>query len=381
MAEQAIDDAAAVVRLIDAGRVSPLQAQAMYHGVADAMAPGDAPVVVLADPDSSFVSAGAYQDVAREIDLQSCVNTNTPVIRRATGGPAVMLTANDTMIHFVLPRGRTEAAGSAGGLYARFAEPLIRTWRAFGLPVEHGAWGGISLDRYRIGGVQAGVIGAVAVVGGSILQNVDADTIVQRASLPSDEVRDQLRQTIRERLSRATNRPPDRDSVRESLLGHVSGTLGWTLRPAALRDDEVAAIDQRAAQMADTSHVYSGGRRMALAELRAGRGLALVDLVHRGSGGMVRLRLLERAGVIEDIEITGELTSMPHDGLGKLEPRLVGLRRDAPDLATRIQVEMGLLGVELPGVTATELASALRPIVRPPGPDPLDLLFGNAAEQ
>jgi hypothetical protein len=35
------------------------------------------------------------------------------------------------------------------------------------------------------------------------------------------------------------------------------------------------------------------------------------------------------------------------------------------------------MGLELPGVTAADLAGALRPMMRPAGPDPLDLLFGD----
>ncbi len=367
------------VRLIDVGSTSILRTQALHHGIADAMGLDDAPVVVLADPDAAFVSAGAHQDVMREIDVQSCVNTNTPIIRRGIGGPAAVLSANDTLIHFVLPRLRPEARTSASGLYARFAEPLIRTWHTYGLPAEHGAWGGISLGRYRVGAVQAGVVGNTVIVGGNLLRTFDADILAQRASLPSDEVRDQVRDTIREGVTRA-NRSLDRAVVREVLLDHVTGALGWTLEKSSLRDDELAAVELRENQMGDHQHVFSGGRRMARAELRALRGLALVDLVHRGAGGLVRLRMLERAGVIEDIEITGDLTCLPVDGLEKLAPRLVGLRRDAPDLAVRIHSQIGLLGIELSGVTAADLATALRPVVRPVGPDPLDLLFGNGQE-
>lgn len=373
------NDGTTTVRLIDAGRTSMLRAQALHHGIADAMGLEDPPVVVLAEPDGAFVSVGAHQDVMREIDVQSCVNTGTSIIRRATGGPAVLLSDSDTLVHFILPRIRPEARTSASGLYARFAEPLIRTWQTFGLAAEQGAWGGISFGRYRIGGVHAGQVGNALIVGGNLLRTFDADVLAQRASLPSDEVREQLRATIREGVARA-NRPLERDSVTETLLDHIGATLGWTPAPSALRDDERAAVEAREMQMGDSRHVFSGGQRMARAELRAMRGLALVDLVHRGAGGLVRLRMLERAGVIEDIEITGELTSLPSDGLDRLASRLIGLRRDAPDLATRIQAQMGLLGIELSGVTAADLANTLRPIVRVAGPDPLDLLFGDGQQ-
>ncbi len=369
------------VRLIDAGRTSILRAQALHHGIADAMNLDDTPVVVLADPDGRFVSAGAHQDAMREIDMQSCVNTDTPVIRRATGGPALVLSSDDTLVHFVLPRVRPEARIGLGGLYVQFAEPVIRTWRTFGLPVEHDAWGGISFGRYRVGGVQAGRVGNTLIIGGNLLRTFDAEIIAQRASLPSDEIRAQIRDTVRDGLARA-NRPLDDTVVREVLLDHVGSALGWTLEPSSLRDDELAAVEQREAQMGTSEHVFSGGRRLARAELRAVRGLALVDLVHRGAGGLLRLRLLERAGVIEDIEITGELTCLPVDGLEKLASRLIGLRRDAPDLAARIHGHVGLLGLELSGITAADIATALRPVVRPVGgPDPLDLLFGAGQEQ
>jgi hypothetical protein len=104
-----------------------------------------------------------------------------------------MLSDNDTLAHFVLPRHRPEAAVGAGGLYARFAEPLLRTWQTFGVPVAHAAWGGISLGRYDLASVQVGTIGNVVVVGGNLLHSFDAETLARRASLPSDEVRAQIR--------------------------------------------------------------------------------------------------------------------------------------------------------------------------------------------
>jgi lipoate-protein ligase A len=381
MSDQVPSGGSVVARLIDVGDISPLRAQTLHHGIADAMVPGDAPVVVMADPLAPFISVGVHQDVAREVDLQSCVQTNTPIIRREIGGPAAVLSAGDMLVHVVLPRGRPEAASAASGLYARFTEPVIRTWRSFGLPVELGPWGAIHLDRYRVTRLHAGLIGHAVVVGGSIVRHFDPDIIAQRAGLPSDRLREQMRDTIRQHLARATNRPADRTAIKEALLGHIGDVLGWRLEPAAPTDAELEAIGRRETQMADAAHVYAGGQRMARAELRAIGGLALVDIVHHGAAGMVRLRLLERAGVIEDLQITGELTALPADGLERLAARLVGLRRDAPDLATRIQVQLGLLGIEVPGVTAVDLATALRPVVRPAGIDPLDLLFGGAAQE
>ncbi|HJQ56901.1 MAG TPA: hypothetical protein VJ890_08335 [Vineibacter sp.] len=381
MTSEATSGAGTVARLIDIGGAVPLLAQALYHGIADAMRPGDAPVLAIADPTAPFVSAGVHQDVAREIDLKACLQSNTPIIRRETGGGAVVLSAGAMMVHVVLPRAHDEAATTAAGLYGRFGEPILRTWRSFGLPAEPGAWGGVLLDRYHVARLHVGLIGHAMVISGSLVRHFDPDTIAQRASLPSDHLRGQMRDAIRGYLTRSTNRLADRTSIKASLLGHMEDVLGWRLEEASLRDEEQAAIARRETQMADSMHVFSGGQRLARAELRAIGGLALVDLVRYGAAGMVRLRLLERAGVIEDLQITGELTVLPTDGLERLAPRLIGLRRDAPDLATRIQAQIALLGIELPGVTAAELATALRPVVRPAGVDPIMLLFGSAPQQ
>jgi lipoate-protein ligase A len=332
-------------------------------------------VVVLANPDSDFLSIGVHQDVSREIDVYAAASQETPIYRRETGGPALFLSANDLMVHFVVPRGRPEARGNATGLYQRFAEPLVRTWQGCGLPVEHGAWGGIRLERYRVGVVHAGIVGNAVVVGGSLVPDFDADTIAQQASLPSYEMRERMRDQVRELLSRAAGRPSGRAAVKDALLSHMADALSWTARDSELRDDELAAIDWRETQMLDREHRFMGGRRMANAELHARGGLRLVDVVHRGSGGLVRLRFLERDGAIADIEITGELTCLPADGLEKLATRLVGLRRDAPDLGARIQLQVGLLGLELPGVTAGNLAATLRPPPVLPPPDPFEMAF------
>ncbi len=347
------------VRLIDAGRVAPLQAQAIHHGVADAMALGHEPVVVLADPETPFISIGAHQDVSREIDLRFCRHNDLPVLRRATGGPALWLAPNNMMVHIIVPRARPESSGPVGPLYVRFVEPLLRTWQAFGIPVTRAIWGGVELARYRIGGLQIGFVGTTLMVGASLVTDFDPDTIARQAGLPSDVIRGRIGDVIREQLSQA-GQAPDRAAVKDALLAHLGSLLGWTLQESTLRDDERAAVARREAQMVQIRHLHAAGQRLANADQRARDGLTVVNCAHRGTGGLAHLRLLERAGVIEEIEITGELLPLSSDGLDKLAARLVGLRRDAPDLALRIQNALNLAGLELPGLTATEIAMVLR---------------------
>ncbi len=60
------------IRLIDAGRVTALRSQALYHGLAYARTAATPDTVVLATPGEEYVCIGFHQDAAEELDLDYC---------------------------------------------------------------------------------------------------------------------------------------------------------------------------------------------------------------------------------------------------------------------------------------------------------------------
>ena len=91
-----------VIRLIEAGTVSHLRSQTIYHGLAYARTEATPPTIVLATPAEPYVCVGFHQDIEAEIDLEYCASNDLPVLRRETGGGAVYLDSDQLFVQWVI---------------------------------------------------------------------------------------------------------------------------------------------------------------------------------------------------------------------------------------------------------------------------------------
>src|SRR5512144_1868055 len=141
------------IRVLDFGFVPPIASQAIYHGLADALAAEDAPVVTLCSPTDPYICVGALQDGRVEIDEAYCRSRGLPVLRREIGGGAVYLDRNHLFYHFIFPRHRASAASL--DLFPWFIEPVLRTYRGLGIAARYRPINDIHVDGRKIGGTAA----------------------------------------------------------------------------------------------------------------------------------------------------------------------------------------------------------------------------------
>ena len=122
------------LRVIDLGLASAVASQAAGYGIADALAPGGEPAVVLADPIEPFLSVGANQDIERGIDLSFCCRRGIRIIRRRLGGGAIYIDRDQLMFHIIVPLER--APRPASRMLRTLAAPVIDTCRDLGIAAE-----------------------------------------------------------------------------------------------------------------------------------------------------------------------------------------------------------------------------------------------------
>ena len=79
------------LRLIDAGTVSGIRSQSIYHGLAYAQELETPNTIVLVTPGTPYMCVGFFQDVKNELDINYCNKNQLPIIRRETGGGAVYI--------------------------------------------------------------------------------------------------------------------------------------------------------------------------------------------------------------------------------------------------------------------------------------------------
>ena len=353
------------LRVIDVGSVSAVRSQAVYHGVADAMAADGTPVLTLATPAEPYVCIGLHQSLEAEVDTGYCRRAGLPVLRRYVGGGAVYLDSQQLFFHFIWPAARAPRGVSA--LYAHFVRPVLGAYRALGIPACLRPINDIHVHGRKIGGTGAAQIGDATVFVGSFMLDFDTVTMARCLKVPSEKFRDKLRSTLQDYITtirRELGAVPPRDTLTSLFRQHVARHCDAELRSDDLRPDERAAVVAWEQKLQTSDWLRQPGTRRVPEGIKITGGLHLGEGIHKAPGGLLRVRLLSRDDRIADLHISGDFTCMPVSGIAALTDALMGMDLGG-DLPARIDPLMTSLALDMPGVTAQDLATALHNAHRP----------------
>ena len=353
------------LRVIDLGAVPALRSQAVYHGVAAAMAPHADPVLILVGTSEPYVCVGMHQNVDAEVDLEYCAAAGLPVLRRNVGGGAVYLDGGQIFFQFVMPVDRAPRRLEA--MYSFFVAPVLDTYHGLGIPARLRPINDIHVNDRKIGGTGAAQIGDATVFVGSFMLDFDTATMARCLKVPSEKFRDKLRSTLQDYITtirRELGAVPPRDTLTSLFRRHVARHFDAELRSDELRPDERAAVVAWEQKLQTSDWLRQPGTRRVPEGIKITGGLHLGEGIHKAPGGLLRVRLLSRDDRIADVHISGDFTCMPAAGIAALADALMGMDLGG-DLPARIDTLMTSLALDMPGVTAQDLATALHNAHRP----------------
>jgi lipoate---protein ligase len=348
------------LRVIDAGEASAGQSQALWYGIAREMAPDDAPVLTLVNPRDPYVCIGFHQNVRLEVDEDYCASREIAVLRRRLGGGAVYIDHNQLIFHFMIPRRR--APNRVGQLYPMFIEPVVRTYRDLGIDAAYRPLNDIQVAGRKIGGTAAAILEEATVLGGMFLFDFDAATMAHCLKVPSEKFRDKLHKTLDDYVTsmrRLLPKVPAREVVKSLFLRHVADCLNLVPGESAANARERAAIEGEVACLRDPGWTARIGRKFVGPGVKVAADTYLTEGLCKAPGGLVRVQLLSQADRILDIEISGDFTCQPPEGLARLAERLQGASLSPTRLAATIADLLDGLRLELPGVEPEHLAAAI----------------------
>ena len=199
-------------------------------------------------------------------------------------------------------------------------------------------------------------------MGGSFMFDFDAATMARCLKVPSEKFRDKLATTLEgsmTTMAKLLPAVPPRAMVRAQYLAEVAEWLAEDVRESEPTAAERAAIAARERSMADPAFVYQFGRRTVTAGVKVAADTHLIEGAWKAPGGLIRVVLLERAGIIADLDISGDFTCLPAGGLADLAVRLRGAPVEEAPLAQAVSAAIADLGLDLPGVAPTDLARAI----------------------
>ncbi|MEC3862802.1 lipoate--protein ligase [Mesobacterium sp. TK19101] len=354
------------LRVLDFGLVSALRSQAVYHGLAETVTAESDPMLSLASPETPYVCVGLHQEIDREVDTAYCIAQNLPVYRRHVGGGAVYLDRNQLFTHFVFPRKR--APQHAHELYPLFIEPVVRTYRDFGIAATYRPINDIHVDGRKIGGTGAASIGNATVMVGSFMFDFDTETMSKCLRVPSEKFRDKLRQTMDDFMTtivKQVETPPARDALLDRFFFHCQEVLGLEPVIDQPTDAEWKAIETAESDLLDPEFIEMQGRKQVALGVKIAADTHLTESMMKAPGGLIRVHLLNREGKIADLMISGDMTCLPPDGLDRLAVALRGVDLNEHAIIEAAERLLDSEEIETPGVSATDFANAIMAAVEP----------------
>ena len=312
------------VRLLDLDCTSFLHSQTIYHAVAYCMTQTSPGAIIIVRPRDPYVSIGYHQSLEEEIDVRYCNERRIPMIRREVGGGAVFLDKDQLFFQCVFPRER--APLRVDHLYKMFLEPAVETYRRLGVDARYVPVNDIQVNERKICGTGAARIGDASVVVGNIMFDFNYGEMARVLHVPSHAFREKVLESMKiylTTLRRELGCLPEQEGVKSILIKEFEDTLGTQLHEDELTSDEHRMVVRMDEKFTNPDWLFEKGRP-------SGNWVKITTTVnvressYPSEGGIIKIILRLKDGIIDDVGISGDFLFQPREGLKSLEDRLAG---------------------------------------------------------
>lgn len=241
------------LRVIDAGSVSAVRSQSLWHGIASAMRDGDPPTLSFCRPSQPYVCLGFHRRLD-EVDLGTCRAEGMPVLRRQIGGGPVYLDSEQLFFQLTMPA--RSAPKRVDSLYRQLLEPAARAFRSLGLDARIDGPNDIAVGERKLSGTGAGQIGEGVTVVGNVMRRFPHERMARLLALPSEAMRSEVRRLMRRHVSSLVGEGlagVDLGDARSALASTYSEAFGGRAEPASPAAREVAEIERWDRRLRDPS--------------------------------------------------------------------------------------------------------------------------------
>ncbi|UCF91622.1 MAG: hypothetical protein JSW39_25675 [Desulfobacterales bacterium] len=340
------------MELYNLGQVPWEESQLIYH----ALALLEREALCLVSPAAPYVCIGYHQDVEQEVDLEFCRANQIPVFRREVGGGAVFLDGNQLFFQLILKRDNPLAPRRIDAFYRKFLQPVIAVHRRIGIPAEYRPVNDLVVQNRKISGTGAGEIGNSIVFVGNLILDFDYETMARVLKIPDEKFRDKVKKTIAENLSTlrrelgADAAHWDQTTLRNLLAREFAKIVG-PLTPAAKDPALAAKMEQLQGTLRQDDWLYRKGKPVGGRVVKVRAGLAVVQRMHKASGGLIRAEFAVADGRFKDVSISGDFFCFPRHTVDRLAALIEGspthaIVRVLDDFYARHDFELPQIGID-----------------------------------
>jgi len=196
----------------------------------------------------SAVTIGYFQSLELEVDTNATKKMGVDVTRRITGGGAVYHDYNGEITYSTIalidnrtiPRDLIES-------YRKICSGIIFALRKFSIEADFRPYNDIIVGNRKISGSAQTRKGNILLQHGTLLIDVDVDTMFTLLKVPNEKIRDKIVQSVKERVTSMKTLlgyKPDFDDVAKSLKKGFEDALEVTLIEDELTEYEKKLADE-----------------------------------------------------------------------------------------------------------------------------------------
>ncbi len=288
------------------------------------------------------VIVGAHEDCAYVARLDYCYQHGIDIARRLTGGGALYLDEQQLCWTLAMPSAEARAAGQTlPAVLERFCQAIAAAVRDLGVPASFQAFNDIEVDGRKIACGFVSDDGQRTLFQGSLLIDVDVETMLRALRVPTEKLSAEGMRTARGRFTSMREhleQVPDAQEIGARIAGALGAALGVDIRHAS----GMAPPEQRdSAACAAVMPATAAGERF-----RA---------FHRTPGGVLHAAVaLEGDGArFADVYLSGSIQLAPPDLFRRIGRALAG--RPVEDLEEQLALCLRETGWAMVGATEADL--------------------------
>lgn len=334
--------------------------QALYHAAAHL---GREALFILR-PATPYVCIGYHQDAGQEIDLDFARKNNIPVFRREVGGGAVYLDGQQLFFQLIINRQHEGVPANIADFYKKYLQPIIDTFRQFGVPAEYKPVNDIITNGRKISGTGAAQIDDMLILVGNFIQDFNYDMMSKVLRVPDEKFRDKVHKTMYENLTtikRETGNIPANAELAADLLPRYAALVG-RLEVKTLDDTIKQKADELLAEMNNETWLLANDRRRPDSkQIKIAEGVYVIQKVFKAPGGLIRATAVNDNGRLKDVHLSGDFFFFPANSLEKLEKALDEIQIESNKVLSLVSRFYQEQRVESPGVTPADFVQVLVP--------------------
>ena len=331
------------IRIVDAGTVTGLRSQSIYHGLGYAQTTTTPDTIVLATPGTPYMCVGFFQDVENELDINYCRTNNLPVIRRETGGGAVYIDEGQLFVQWIFQQ--SSLPRRVDQRFQLFVKPLIETYKFFGINAYYHPINDVHVDGKKIVGTGAATIGEAEVVTGNFLFDFNYNIMIDAVNVPSDEFREAVRRNLKHYLTTMNielENLPDRSEVISVYREKCEDELGISIESGSFTDEEIFQMEKVEEKFSKDDWLFQTKRPHPKNKLfKVHLGLWIGQVTHNFDSGVITALITMRDNLITEITLKLEGAQSISYSTQDLEQQLIGTLMDFALLENKIREVTG----------------------------------------